>query len=103
MQLIWGFTAVTGLQLAAPFSDFISSLSFTSDLVIVFGCIGNVDFYQKLLLTTLMPIAVVTALAASWAWTLVRVQDVRRREGDGIANSLRSRALLRHWTAFLGA
>jgi hypothetical protein len=71
-----------------------------------FGCILNIDFYDKLLIATLTPIAVALILLFTYTVTFhklanLTISAVSHRTAIQVLSEQRARLLSRHQTAFL--
>jgi hypothetical protein len=78
-QILVQYINITGLKLPSLYSTFVSWLEvFSVNLgwLLSLGCINSFDFYDKLLVSTLSPIAVTLVLACTYA--CLKYQQIER-------------------------
>jgi hypothetical protein len=107
-QILTQYISITGFTLPDIYRDFLKwidilNLDFT--WIMSFGCMVTINFYQKLLIVTLTPFAVVVFLACTYTVQL------RREKVQVVATSVRvmvpartarlEKALAKHFLAFL--
>ncbi|KAG5192498.1 hypothetical protein JKP88DRAFT_151331, partial [Tribonema minus] len=102
VQLLCGFVAITGLALPEAYEQFLDKLAFIADFTIMMGCIADLDFYDKLLATTLAPLMYIALVGCSWLAAQHCVRRARLDAGETAAQLADLDALRRHWTLFLG-
>jgi hypothetical protein len=97
-QIVTQFIGVTGLPLPNIYHKFLSWIDVSNlnlGWLLSLGCLARVNFYQKLLITTLSPFIIVAALACTYA-------TVRYRNTvQAVTAASSQRALERHYSAFL--